>query len=220
MSDVSKGIEIVRKGTKTISAVPKTGLILDRSMKNVTLHLVQNREYGQALFLIDCSASMAGYKLKEAKEGILDFARDAIRKEYFLGLIEFSSTATILCKPGQDLKIIDECLKTIHASGGTNMSMAIDIADSSFNDHKCDRAIIIATDGLPNKMEATIKAADRAKSHGIDIIAIGTDDADQEFLRKIASRSDLGKKVPAEHFAQSIASTAQLLSAPKSLKKI
>jgi len=174
-----------------------------------------NRTYGKVYFLIDCSASMAGYKLEEAKEGILDFARDAIRKDYLLGLIEFSSSATVLCKPGQNLTLLEECLKTMHASGGTNLAAAIEIASEALKDLECDRAMVIATDGLPNKVNAALKAGQEAKNNGIDIITIGTDDADQEFLKKLASRADLGRKVPAEKFAQGIASSAQLLPMPR-----
>jgi Mg-chelatase subunit ChlD len=211
MANESKGIEIVRQGAKSTSFVG--GLTFNTQNKSVALHL--NRTYGQVYFLIDCSASMAGYKLEEAKEGILDFARDAIRKDYLLGLIEFSSSATVLCKPGQDLTLLEECLKTMHASGGTNLTSAIEIANEALKDLGCDRAMVIATDGLPNKVKTALKAGQDAKNNGIDIITIGTDDADQEFLKKLASRADLGRKVPAEKFAQGIASSAQLLPMPR-----
>ncbi len=215
MSNESKGIEIARQsGTKAVS-VRSGGVVLSTQSQNVNLHL--KRDTGQAYFLIDCSASMAGYKLEEAKQGILDFARDAIRKEYLLGLIEFSSSATVLCKPGQDLNVVADCLKTIHAAGGTNMAAAIKAAISAFENVKGDRVIILATDGLPDKVGAALDAGKAAKKEGIDIIAIGTDDADQNFLKKLASRADLGRKVPSEKFAQGIVDSAQLLPPPRTI---
>ncbi len=217
MSDESKGIEIVRQPSAKALSVVSGGVTIGTQMQNVDLHL--KRDQGQVYFLIDTSASMVGYKLEEAKDGILDFARDAIRKEYLLGLIEFSSSATILCKPGQDMTLLQECLKTMRAYGGTNMAQAIKMAREALNGVKSERAIVIATDGQPDKIGAALKEGQLAKNDGIDIITIGTDDADQEFLKKLASRADLGKKVPSEKFAQGISSAAQLLPAPRTIVK-
>jgi Mg-chelatase subunit ChlD len=216
MSEESRGIEIRRQPAENAPII-SGGVTIGTQMQRVELHL--GREQGQVYFLIDCSTSMAGYKLEEAKEGIIDFVRDAIRKEYLLGLIEFSSSATILCKPGQNITYLRECLKTIRASGGTNMVAAIELAHEALKDIRVDRAIVIATDGQPNKVGAALKAGQAAKDDGIDIIAIGTDDADQEFLKKIASRADLGKKVSQENFSQEIASAAQLLPSPRTITK-
>jgi Mg-chelatase subunit ChlD len=177
------------------------------------------KEQGQVYLLIDCSASMAGYKLEEAKQGVLDFAREAIRKEYLIGLIEFASSATILYKPGQDIALLGECLRPMRASGGTNMAAALKMANDALKGMKRDRAIVIATDGQPDKVGAALKAGQSAKNEGIDIITIGTDDADQEFLKKLASRADLGRKVPKEKFAQGIASASQLLPPPRTIIK-
>jgi Mg-chelatase subunit ChlD len=215
MSDESKGIEIIKQsGTK---AVVSGGITIGSKAQHVDMHL--KREEGQVYLLIDCSASMTGYKLEEAKEGILDFARDAIKKGYLLGLIEFSSSATILCKPGQDMTILSECLKTMRAYGGTNMAAAIKLAFEALKDVKYQKAIVLATDGQPDKVGAALKEGQVAKDNGIDIITIGTDDADNEFLKKLASRADLGKKVSTENFAQGIASAAQLLPAPRTIIK-
>ncbi|MFC1864290.1 VWA domain-containing protein [Chloroflexota bacterium] len=217
MGGESKGIEIVRQPAAKAVSVISGGVTIDTQGQAVDLHL--KREQGQVYFLIDCSVSMAGYKLEDAKQGILGFARDAIRKEYLLGLIEFASSATILCKPGQDITLLRECLKTMRASGGTNMAVAIKMANEALKDVKCDRAIVIATDGQPDKVGAALKAGQAAKDDGIDIITIGTDDADQEFLKKLASRADLGRKVPKEKFAQGIASASQLLPPPRTIIK-
>ena len=99
------------------------------------------------------------------------------------------------------------------------MAVAIDLATGALKDTKCDRAIVIATDGQPNKVGAAFKAGQSAKDNGIDIITIGTDDADQEFLKKLASRADLGRKVSKEKFAQGIASASQLLPPPRTIIK-
>jgi Mg-chelatase subunit ChlD len=217
VGDESKGIQIVRGGAVSPASGGSGGLTIASQAKRVDLHL--KKAYGHVYLLIDCSASMAGYKLEEAKEGIIDFARDAIRKEYMVGLIEFSSSATILCKPGQDMTLFTECLKAMHAAGGTNMAMAIKKAHEALVDNTLKRAIVVATDGLPDKVGAALKEGQDAKNDGIDIIVIGTDDADQEFVKKLASRSDLGRKVSQEDFAGGIASASQLLPPPRTITR-
>jgi hypothetical protein len=76
------------------------------------------------------------------------------------------------------------------------------------------KAIVIVTDGMPNSPgdpQSSLKAGEIAKSQQIDIIAIGTDDAAQDFLKKLATRSELGIKVSSEKFEQSITSAVKLL---------
>jgi uncharacterized protein YegL len=76
------------------------------------------------------------------------------------------------------------------------------------------KAIVIVTDGMPNSPGdplSSLNAGNFAKSQQIDIIAIGTDDADHAFLQKIASRSELGIKVSSEKLEQSITSSVKLL---------
>jgi len=57
--------------------------------------------------------------------------------------------------------------------------------------------------------------AGEAKNAGIEIITIGTDDADEEFLRLLASRKELATKVIREQLGQAIADAAKMLPAPK-----
>jgi molecular chaperone DnaK len=212
MGEPNKSTQIVTKSSTQGISVISGGVSISNQVGSVDLHL--KRETGQAYFLIDCSTSMIGYKIEEAKEGIIDFARDAINKGYNLGLIEFASSVTILCKPGKDIAMLKDCLKTIRANGGTNMTEAIKTAHEALKSYKGDRAIVIATDGQPDKVGSALSAGQAAKSDGIDIITIGTDDADQDFLKKLATRAELGKKVASADFAQGIASAAQLLPSP------
>jgi uncharacterized protein YegL len=49
------------------------------------------------------------------------------------------------------------------------------------------RYIVILTDGYPDAPESAVEQAGAARRAGIDIIAIGTGDADREYLRRLAS---------------------------------
>lgn len=118
---------------------------------------------------IDCSASMAGTKLSQAKRGAIDFFPEAREKGYAVGLVSFDTHSTHICEPQRDLDVIRRYLEKL------GQDISTDMAD------------------------------------GIDIISIGTDDADREFLERLATRSDLSVIVPSDTLGQGIASSARML---------
>ena len=71
---------------------------------------------------------------------------------------------------------------------------------------------------MPDSVKSSLEEAQKAKSAGIDIIAIGTDDADKKYLQKLASRTELSSKVTSEKFAQAISDASLLLMSPKPLQ--
>lgn len=170
------------------------------------------KEIGLVYLVVDCSGSMGeGNKLNQAKRGALNFAKDALAKGYLTGLIQFESSATHLCEPQREISVLRRYLENICLGGGTNMTEAIYLATQKLLKRVRFRVMVIATDGMPNNTMAALDAAQKAKKDGIDIIAIGTDDADQKFLQKLASRTKLGVKVSREQFEKGITSTAKML---------
>lgn len=175
-------------------------------------------ERARAFLLIDCSSSMSGSKLKQAISGALGFASDALRKNYAIGLISFASDAEVLCLPEASFPDLATRVERLSACGTTNMSDGIDKAAVELLKAPGVRAMVVVTDGVPDSPEAALAAARRAKEAGIDIIAIGTDDADRTFLEKIASRSDLAVKVLSTQLQSGIASAARMLPAASRTK--
>lgn len=169
---------------------------------------------GYVYLLLDRSASMAGNKIGQAKKGALNFAKEALNKGYFTGLIQFDSSTKLLCEPYKDISVIEKAISKMETGDTTHMAKAINLAASLLKDLTTTRVMVIVTDGMPNGEGdplASLKAGEYAKKSGIDIIAIGTDDADREFLRKLASRSDLGVKVESKHLEKTITDSARLL---------
>ncbi len=189
------------------------------------------REDGWVYLLIDCSGSMAGEKLTKAKLGAAGFAKEAISKGYSVGLIEFYGIANHLCEPTKDMGLLQSHIDRLQAKKagqaqrfigvfhrgefGTNIAAAIRIAREKLSNRTGPKAIVVVTDGQPNAPGdpgTTLKAGKRATRDGMDIITIGTDDADQQFLRKLASATELSMKVSREVFQETIVSAANLLS--------
>ena len=211
--DKKRGIEIMKQQPASGVSIVGGGIRIDASGKAIETQF--GVKWGRVYMVLDCSGSMTGYKLEQAKGGVLDFAKDAIRKEYLTGLIKFDSLATHICEPMKDISYLDRQLKNIFASGSTNMVDAIKMAHDKLKNLECSKAIVIATDGQPDNVEESIRAGKLAKDDGIEIITIGTDDADQQFLKKLASRDELGTKVSREMFAKAISSAYKLLPSPK-----
>jgi len=140
---------------------------------------------------------------------------EAIEKGYIVGLILFSSNANLLLKPQNEISILKNKILEIEANGSTNLSEAIQIAIHNFKDSIGEKVICIVTDGMPDSKSSSLKFAKQARDIGIDIMTIGTDDADQEFLKQLSSRSELSIKVKSELLEQGIISMAKLLPSIK-----
>lgn len=188
------GVEIYHKGTPISSEMMKAGFVY---------------------LVVDCSGSMEeSNKLDQARKGALGFAEKANVKGYSVGLIRFDSYPVHLSEPVSRTSILGEHLKKMETGGSTYMAEGIKLAHQKLKGMKGTRVMVIVTDGMPNAPgdpKVSIKAAERAKRERIDIITIGTDDADQEFLRKLASRTELGVKVSRKQFAKALTSTAKML---------
>jgi Mg-chelatase subunit ChlD len=171
---------------------------------------------GYVYLLVDRSASMEGDKLRQAKKGALNFAKEALNKGYFTGLIQFDSSARLLCEPYRDMSVIDRAVSKMDVGDTTHMSKAINLASNLLKGMPGMRVMVIVTDGMPNgegDPVSSLKAGQVAKDSGIDIIAIGTDDADQKFLKRLASRSELGVKVESKNLEKTITDSARILPA-------
>lgn len=203
-----KGIEITRRRQETRVATTSGGIEIRREGKPVSSQAITG---GWAYLVIDCSNSMAGEKLASMKRGAAEFAGEARKKGYTVGLIRFSTAATHVCEPQKDVSGLQRYLATLEVDGTTNMADGITLATNQLKGRFGLRAMIIVTDGMPDSQEGAVKAANQAKKNGIDIITIGTDDADRGFLRKLASRSDLSVMVARSDLSKGIASTAKML---------
>jgi len=170
------------------------------------------RGIGSMLYLlIDCSGSMGGQKLAQAKRGAINFAGDARSKGYSVGLIKFNSIVAHLCEPQQEISALNHYLERMNADGSTNMTDAILIALQKLEGRKGYRVMVIVTDGMPDSQATALEAARQAKANGIDILTIGTDDADRDFLAKLASKTELSVKVTRDRLEQGITSMAKML---------
>ena len=190
VTSTGRGIEIRRTGKPVKSTAPQGGAVY---------------------LVIDCSGSMAGDKMAEARKGAIDFSSEALVKRYAIGMISFASEANHISEPRQELANVQRHLPGLEAGGSTNMASAIKLATVKLTGRQAPRAMVMITDGMPDHEEKALDAAQEAKEQGIDIITVGTDDADRAFLEKLASRKDLVVVVKSDQLGKGITSAAGML---------
>ena len=213
MAEMTRGIEIVKQQGNNSFSVTVGGERISTQGKALEVHLEKRQAY--VYLVIDCSGSMAGYKLDQARQGAIDFAADALRNGYRVGLIGFDTNATHVCEPASDIQVLVPGVRAMKVGGSTNLAEAVRMGHDCLRRLEGARVMVIATDGQPDNPLAALKAARLAKDEGIEFITIGTDDANRRFLERLATRKELGAKVAPDMFARAIASASTLLPPPK-----
>jgi len=210
MFGIGKSIQKKADANDTKVSASKGDLEIRRDGKPATGTVARGHVY----LLIDKSASMSGDKISQAKKGALSFAKEALSKGYYTGLIQFDSASKLLCKPFKDISAIEKAISRMETGNNTHLAKAITLAHDLLKDQLGLRVMVIVTDGMPNGAgdpAASLRAADEAKKAGISILVIGTDDANQEFLKRLASRTELGVKVDSKKLEKSITDSARML---------
>jgi Mg-chelatase subunit ChlD len=172
----------------------RTSGSLLRKIEEITGRQVERKSalVGIAYLLLDVSISMEGRKLADAIEGTIGFAEDAAKKNYAVGVIKFSQTSTMVCEPSRDVTQITSQLRHLNVDSATNVAPPLLMALKGFPTlPSLRRAVVLFTDGQAQDQPEAEEAAEILRKEGIDVIAIGTEDADTGFLRRIATRSDL-----------------------------
>ncbi len=162
------------------------------------------------LLLIDTSGSMAGKKIEQARNGAVDFARSAITRSYVTGLAVFADRAAMVCDPTADAHLFMKKVARVNVGvvgGTTDLAAGLTLA-GKFRDLA---AVVVVTDGQSNDNNAALQVAALLKNRSIDIICIGTDDADADFLKRLATRSDLATHVPSKNLRAAITDASRFL---------
>lgn len=135
---------------------------------------------------IDCSASMSGRSILEAKLAAVEFLNQIPLHNQRFCLISFGDPETRLRVPLQtDTLAIKAHLAELRASGTTPLGPAIALALQSLQKPRLDgttaeRIILILTDGHPDQPTQAAALAKQAHKQGIRIITVGIGNKVQE----------------------------------------
>jgi len=157
-------------------------------------HLPVRSEIDIAMIL-DCSKSMAGEKLVQAKRATERFVRDVVRYFAKVSLIRMGGEdkAAVEVPLSDDVNIIVDALQRLTAFGGTHMtesiSLAKDVLKSGLPDNH--KIAVVFSDGMPQNLASAVAAADELKQFArVVCVGIGADAQRQHLERIASSRED------------------------------
>jgi Mg-chelatase subunit ChlD len=137
--------------------------------------------------LIDVSSSMIGQPLVEAQTAAREFLSRCDLTTMEVGLISFSTLVALQSAATSNLRRLHAAVHRLEAEGSTNLTDALEMARGQLAASDRKRYIVILTDGYPDAPESAVEQAIGAREQGVEIVAIGTGDADRDYLRRLAS---------------------------------
>jgi molecular chaperone DnaK len=157
----------------------------------VTLEdLARNRAPMNIVLLMDCSGSMYGRNIDEARKAAAAFAEAALGPNRQIAVVAFPGG--VLCPLTGESKRINAALAGLTPIGSTPMAEGLAAARELMKSKAgVQRVYVVLTDGHPDDPDATTGEITRIRTSGGRIITIGVGaQVRPEFLKNIASRPE------------------------------
>lgn len=158
---------------------------------------------GQAVcLLIDCSGSMSvggsgaegrlGHKLHEVKAAASGFVSRHHGAADLIAVVGFGRIVHRAAALTSDTAKLESAIAGLDDGGTTAMDIGLEGAARELDNLPADwrgsnvpRSVLLFTDGQPDDADATLAAAGKCRSAGLQIVAIGTGDANTDFLAQV-----------------------------------
>ncbi|MDP2313014.1 MAG: Hsp70 family protein [Pseudomonadota bacterium] len=157
----------------------------------VTLEdLARNRAPMNIVLLMDCSGSMYGRNIEEARKAAVAFAEASLGPNRQIAVVGFPGG--VLCPLTADLKKINTAITGLTPIGSTPMAEGLSAARELMKSKAgVQRVYVVLTDGHPDDPDATTGEVTRIRTGGGRIITIGVGaQVRPDFLRTLASRPE------------------------------
>lgn len=155
----------------------------------VTLEdLARNKVPMQIALLIDCSGSMYGNNIRDARQAARAFIERTLDSTRQIGVIAFPGG--VRTPMTQDRGTLEEAITGLTPIGSTPMARGLAQARELLKAATgAQRVVVILTDGHPDDPDATLAESQRIRKTGGRIVTIGVGrQVQQEFLASLCSR--------------------------------
>jgi molecular chaperone DnaK (HSP70) len=157
----------------------------------VTLEdLAYNRAPMQIALIMDCSGSMYGQNIDDARRAARTFAELALAQpNRQVAVIAFPGG--VKTAPTSDLRRLGAAFESLSPIGSTPMSEGLQDARNLLRPRAgVQRVFVIMTDGHPDDPDGTLAEAHRIRTSGARLITVGVgEEVKQDFLRSLASQA-------------------------------
>ncbi|MFZ5477812.1 MAG: Hsp70 family protein [Myxococcota bacterium] len=157
----------------------------------VTLEdLARNRAPMNIVLLVDCSGSMYGRNIDDARKAALSFSEASLGPNRQVAVVAFPGG--VLCPLTTDLRKIDGALRGLTPIGSTPMAEGLAAARELMKGKAgVQRVFVVLTDGHPDDPEGAASEVNRIRTGGGRIVTIGVgSQVRPDFLRSLASRPE------------------------------
>ena len=155
---------------------------------HITLEdLARNRIPMQMALIMDCSGSMYGQSIDDAKLAATSFVQRSLQPSRAIALVAFPGG--VLASPTNDLARLTNAIDNLTPIGSTPMAQGLrDARDLLRPRAGVQRVFVVMTDGHPDDPDAVTAEIHRIRSTGGRVVTIGVGpQVQQDFLSGLAS---------------------------------
>lgn len=168
-------------------------------------------------FVLDSSGSMCS-DLGTAADSAEAFMSNLPGEQHRFSVIAFADKVKELCPSTSDLTRVRKALQVYREDGSdagicTGARPMEHMRLSNWFDAERSNTLVVLTDGAWSRQSSELAAAKELKEQGIRIHAIGIADADEAFLKRLASEDGTALKTDVNDLVDSFAGIAQAVGA-------
>lgn len=215
-SDLRAYVPYASVGTVTCIVAILVAEIFVQAMQPPPVEVNSNDPLAIAI-LIDTSSSMEGEPIAEVRDASIRFLETWDRSRTHIAVIPFNTYASIfepILMMNQPASSLIPELQRLEAVGGTAMQLGLQQAQAAFEHMGSSRnAVMLFTDGMPNRPGPTQRLASEMRGQGIVIVAIGSTGANYGYLEQLTGHSDNVFTTRLGDFASAFNRAAQVIAA-------
>ncbi len=213
------GVVEVNADTKDGSRLNIKKSVVDETIDEIINRLIREKEEqtlkasrAEIMFMVDTSYSMVDEPIKKAREAIFDFMKEIDTTRFSVSILNFADTGRFECQNEKDIRSIERAVSSlaVETCGVANSETPLHSFGNRFTEN-INRIIVVLTDGIWSDQRTEEIAAQRLKTNGVTIYAIGVGSADERFLNKIASEKG-ARKVDLSRLSQTFVEIAGSLA--------